>query len=341
MDGLDIDLLTRWVANNVHELQPPLELSLIAGGRSNLTFEIRDNLGNRGVLRRPPISHVLPTAHDMEREFRIISALSPTDVPVPKPLALCTDRKVAELPFYVMSYVEGEILKNYEEVERTRTPESRGAISKSLISVLAKLHDIEPDAVGLGDLGRKGDYLKRQLKRWHGQYTKSSQEIDSYVPLIDEVHAKLSARVPDQLGTAIVHGDYRLDNTMVSPEDSIAAVLDWEICTLGDPLADLGLLMVYWAQPEDQEAPLGTVTTLEGFYTREELALEYQNQSQRDVSNIGYYLAFGYWKLACILQGVNSRYLQGATAGDTTDVDKFDSQVNWLAQSAHDALREL
>ena len=341
MEGLDIDSLTRWVVENVQGLEPPLNLSLIAGGRSNLTFEIKDSLANKAILRRPPISHVLPTAHDMAREFKIISALHPTDVPVPVPLALCSDPSVAELPFYVMSFVEGEILKNSEEVEKTRTPASRAAISKSLVSVLAKLHAVDSDSVGLGDLGRRNGYIERQLKRWHGQYTKSSQEIESYVPLIDEVHAKLSSRIPDQLGTAIVHGDYRLDNTMVAADDSIAAVLDWEICTLGDPLADLGLLMVYWAQPQDKEAPLGTVTTLDGFYTREQIAIEYHRQSQIDVSNIGYYLAFGYWKLACILQGVNSRYRQGATAGDTSDVDKFDSQIDWLAESAHASLNDL
>ncbi len=341
MEGLDIDSLTRWVAENVKGLEPPLHLSLITGGRSNLTFEIQDNLANRAILRRPPLSHVLPTAHDMTREFKIISALHSTDVPVPVPLALCVDPEVAELPFYVMSFVEGEILKNSAEVERTRTPASRATISKSLVSVLAKLHAVDPDSVGLGGLGRRSGYIERQLKRWYGQYTKSSQEIESYVPLIDEVYAKLSSRIPDQLGTGMVHGDYRLDNTMVAADGSIAAVLDWEICTLGDPLADLGLLMVYWAQPQDQEAPLGTVTMLDGFYTREQLAIEYHKQSQIDISNIGYYLAFGYWKLACILQGVNSRYLQGATAGDTSDVDKFDSHINWLAESAHASLKEL
>ncbi len=341
MDGVDFQAISRWMRTVYPTLTGELDFKLIAGGRSNLTFEVTDQNGISVILRRPPTSHVLPTAHDMRREFEIISALDPTPVPVPHPIALCEDQSIAENPFYLMSLVPGHILKDRATVEADFTPTQRNEISASLVDTLVTLHSVDPEAVGLGGLGRKEGYIDRQLKRWHTQYTKSSEEISEFVPLVDEVHASLSRTIPKQSRTGIVHGDYRLDNTMIGFDNKVAAVLDWEICTLGDPMADLGLLLVYWAEVADSNAPLGTVTSLPGFFSRDEIVKRYQEASGVDTSLVAYYVAFGYWKLACILQGVHSRYIQGATGGDTSDAEAFADQVIWLAESASEALSKI
>jgi len=195
-----------------------------------------------------------------------------------------------------------------------------------------RIHDADVDAVGLGDLGRRDGYIERQLKRWYGQYEKS--KMDRERPLIDEMHERLRNAIPDQQGSTIVHGDYRLDNTMLDFDGRVAAVLDWEICTLGDPLADVGLLMVYWTDPGDAFAALLGPTTLDGFPRRADIAERYAKESGRDLSQLGFYVAFGYWKLACILQGVFERYSGGAGGGDTSGVEGFDAQITALSEMA-------
>lgn len=338
MTEVNFDKVSAWIAQTDSGLEAPLQYQLIAGGRSNLTYKITGVNGKVAVLRRPPTSHVLPTAHDMRREFRIISALHGTVVPVATPIALCEDIEVAELPFYLMSYVDGHILKETEEVERAFDQEARGKISASLVQVLSDLHSLDVDAIGLGNLAKKDSYIQRQLKRWYEQYRKSSQEINSFSPQVDRVHELLSSSVPLQRRTSVVHGDYRLDNALISDEGNVAAVLDWEICTLGDPMADLGLLVVYWADRADERSALGRATSLEGFWDRERIANQYAKTAGVDISDLGFYVAFAYWKLACILQGVYSRYLQGATGGDLSDVSSYGDQVTWLASQASKAL---
>jgi aminoglycoside phosphotransferase (APT) family kinase protein len=328
--GVDVTRVTEWFQAHAADAAPPLTFDLIAGGRSNLTYRVADAAGHAWVLRRPPLGQVLATAHDMGREHRIISALAPTDVPVAPVVGLCTDESVNGSPFYVMDYVDGLVARN-ADAARTLAVEARAHAGRQVADVLARIHAVDPDAVGLGDLGRKEGYVERQLKRWYGQWQKSQTR---ELPVVDEVHAALAARVPEQGPAAIVHGDYRLDNCLLGPDGTIAAVLDWELCTLGDPLADVGLLLVYWTEPGDAHpALLDASTTLEGFPSRAEVVARYARAAGRDVSAVDYFVAFGYWKLACILEGVYARY-KGGVMGETSGFEGFAAQVEILAQAA-------
>ncbi len=336
VEGIDRRGVTRWMVEHIPESLPPFTFQLIAGGRSNLTYRVADRSGRSFALRRPPVSHVLPTAHDMKREHTVISALGGTGVPVPRALGLCTDDSVNGAPFFVMSFVEGHVLRD-EQAAAQLSLAARARAGDSLIDTLVRLHAVDIDAVGLGEFARRDGYIQRQLKRWHTQFTQSTLEDGQPGPaVVDRVHELLAARVPEQQGAGLVHGDYRLDNTVLDDDGNVVAILDWEICTLGDPLADLGLLLVYWAEPEDRDHALVGVapTAMDGFARRSDLLERYARQSGRDVSQISYYRAFGFWKLACILQGVHARYAGGAAAGDRTGADKFAAQVTSLGERA-------
>lgn len=336
--GVDVPRVTEWFEANVPGAHGPLAFDLIAGGHSNLTYRVTDANGRRFVLRRPPLGHVLATAHDMGREHRIISALGPTDVPVAPALGLCTDESVNGAPFYVMDFVDGRIIRDLASAEQLSV-EARRRASLSIVDTLARIHAVDPDAVGLGDLGRKEGYIARQLKRWYGQFQQSQTR---EVPKVDEVHDALAARIPEQGPAAIVHGDYRLDNCMVDDDGEVIAVLDWEICTLGDPLADVGLLMVYWTDPDDEQAALLTTpTTAEGFLPRQALLDRYAETSGRDLSQIDFYVAFGYWKLACIVEGVYTRYVKGAMGEQASGYEGFAIQVERCADAAAAAVARL
>jgi len=337
--GVDVERVTAWFESNIDGAKAPLDFDLIAGGRSNLTFKVTDATGANYVLRRPPVSNVLATAHDMSREHRIISALQETPVPVPPALGFCDDAEVNGAPFYVMGFVDGHILRDSGTAERVLTPAQRRVAGESLIDVMVAIHAVDVDAVGLGDLGRKEGYIQRQLKRWYGQFEQSKSRD---IPAMDELHAFLNERVPEQQGATIVHGDYRLDNTMIGDDGRVNAVLDWEICTLGDPLADLGLLSVYWTDPDDVGAALGvSATALDGFPRRADLIARYAEKSGRDTSQLDFYVAFGYWKLACILEGVYARYAAGAMGGDRSNFDGFGQQVVRLAEQSQAAAARL
>jgi aminoglycoside phosphotransferase (APT) family kinase protein len=335
VEGIDHEGVSSWLASTVSGTKPPFAFELIAGGRSNLTYRVTDAAGQALALRRPPVSHVLPTAHDMKREYTVISALGGTGVPVPHAYGLCTDVSVNGAPFFVMSFVEGHILRN-EQAATVLSEAARANAGHSLVDTLAQLHAVDVDAVGLGDFARREGYIERQLKRWHSQFTQSTVDGVTGPAVIDRVHDLLASRIPDQQAVSIVHGDYRLDNTVLDDQGTVRAILDWEICTLGDPLADLGLLLVYWAEPEDDDPTLigVTPTAAPGFARRSELIARYAGASGLDVSQISYYRAFGYWKLACILQGVHARYAGGAAAGDRSGVDQFASHVGRLGERA-------
>ena len=337
--GIDEQNVSKWFMEHVPEVELPLEFTLIAGGRSNLTFKVDDAAGHRWALRRPPVSHVLPTAHDMSREHRIISALGPAGVPVATAIGLCTDEAVNQAPFYVMEFVDGHILRSAEQVEAAFPVPARAGIGHNLADTLASLHKIDPDDVGLGDLARRDGYIERQLRRWREQFKNGIVNGDDYEGLVERVASELGQRIPEQIGLGIVHGDYRLDNTVFDDQGRVRAILDWELCTLGDPMADVGLLMVYWNDPSDADSPIGTSATMApGMATRKDLLERYAKASGRDVSAIPFYTAFGYWKLACIMQGVYARYLGGAGAGDTATVDLYPQSVRRLATTAADTL---
>lgn len=340
VEGIDRENVTAWFAQHVPDAVAPLRFSLITGGHSNLTFSVTDENERRWVLRRPPLGHVLATAHDMEREHKILDALRPTDVPVAPLAGLCTDDDVNGAPFYVMEFVDGTVVRDLPTAE-SLTVEQRRTAGESIVDTLARIHRVDVDAVGLGDLGRRDGYIERQLKRWYGQFNKSRHR---EVPAVDEVHDALLASVPEQGPATIVHGDYRLDNCMLADDGTIAAVLDWEICTLGDPLADLGLLQVYWADPDEPTySGLPSPTSIEGFPRKAELLGRYAEASGRDLSQIGFYVAFGYWKLACIIEGVYARYVAGAMGdrGDPSAFDFFGDQVVALARAGAETLEQV
>ncbi len=346
--------VTWWLLGHVDGLTAPLSFDLISGGRSNLTYAVTDAAARKVVLRRPPVSHVLSTAHDMAREYRVISALRDTDVPVAPALAFCADEDVNERPFYVMGFVDGHVLRDVAGTRAVLDEPHRTVAGNQLVDVLAAIHRVDVDAVGLGDFARRDGYIERQLRRWHGQFGKSQEqakEVGVYrpVPLVDEVHDLLTERLPAQQGTSIVHGDYRLDNTIMSAGGEIMAVLDWELCTLGDPLADVGTLLAYWAEEPGRAAePSPAVVTmaqsaatgLPGFPSRAEVAARYAAASGRDLSHIGYYVAFAYWKLACILEGVFVRYAANAMGADAHDADALAPGVQDRARRALEALQD-
>jgi aminoglycoside phosphotransferase (APT) family kinase protein len=335
VEGIDVVRVTDWFDRFVEGTKPPLDFSLVAGGRSNLTYKVTDSGGSSWALRRPPISHVLPTAHDMAREHKVMSRLGPTDVPVPRTCGLCEDTDVNGAPFYVMEFVDGFILRDAASAEAALDESGRRTAGESMAETLATLHAVDVDAIGLGDFAKRDGYAARQLKRWLAQFESSPVEgLETEEP-VRAAHERLAASIPEQRETSIVHGDYRLDNVVIGADGRVRAVLDWEICTLGDPLADVGLLMVYWNEPGERAVIAGvTPTAVPGFPNRSEMKKRYEEASGRDLGALDFWVAFGYWKLACILQGVFHRYAGGAAAGDRSGIEGVGPMVTELATTA-------
>ncbi len=291
----------------------PFRGSLCAGGRSNLTYVISGGT-SEFVLRRPPLGHVLATAHDMVREYTVISALAPTDVPVPAALLLCTDTDVLGAPFYLMEKVDGAVLRTRYQTDPL--PEAtRHEIAYAMVDTLAVLHAVDPYAVGLGEFGHPDGFLARQVRRWSGQLDRSrSREL----PGAERLRDGLAATVPVSPKPAIVHGDFRLDNLLVDPAARrVNAVLDWEMATLGDPLADLGLLITYWEVLAERGAnPIAdAIGPAAGFPSGRELLDRYARTSPVDLSALDWYVALACYKLAVILEGIHFRFKQGKTVG--------------------------
>ena len=338
--GIHAGAVSEWLAQNIQGAAAPFEFSLIVGGHSNLTYRVVDANGECFVLRRPPLGAILATAHDMGREHKIITGVGKTSVPVPKALGLCEDDSVNDAPFYVMNFVDGHVLDTAEITRKVLpTPGQRAALGQSVIDILAALHGVDPDAVGLGDLGRKEAYLDRQLKRWRTQWEKSKTR---ELPAMEETYELLLAAKPDQKYTGIVHGDYRLGNMLSGEDGEVRAVLDWELCTLGDTLADVGYVMNNWAQLDDPETEAaGSPTALAGFPTREEFIEAYSKRTGHEVTNVGYYRSFQYWRLAAIVEGVLARYLKGVMGDENADTALFKKRIDRLAESALRLVRTL
>jgi aminoglycoside phosphotransferase (APT) family kinase protein len=338
--GVDVARISGWLESNVPSAHGPFTFEVIAGGHSNLTYRVDAADGAAFVLRRPPLGHRLASAHDVAREHRIISALQGSAVPVPPVHGLCTDPAVNGDPFYVMGFVEGHVVRDRVIAERVLEPAARHHAGESLVDTLAAIHAVDLDACGLSDLAKRDGYIERQLKRWHGQW---NEQKTREVPEIDAVHDALAQRIPEQGAAALVHGDFRLDNCIVDDNGDVRAVLDWEICTLGDPMADVGLLYVYWTGPNDEPSPWGgSSTTAPGFLDRAALMDRYAAVSGRDVDALPFYVSFAYWKLACILQGVYYRYLGGALgARDPAELEPFVAQIDGAAARAAACLEAL
>ena len=312
------EAVTDWLEGEGVELVHPVTAQLIAGGRSNLTYTLTGADGHRVVLRRPPFDGVLETAHDMGREWSFISALQPTPVPVPEALALAGKDSPLGVPFYVMSHVDGLVVHDAGSAAHLE-PAAREAAAYSLVDTMVALHAVDIDEVGLGSIAKREDYLQRQLRRWKRQWDHSSA---TDITAVDEAFAALSRHVPAQEHTAIVHGDFRLGNTIAGPDGHIRAVLDWELATLGDPLADLGWLISYWVQPEEwvgDVTPEAPPSVVPGFPSREELMLRYRKGTGVDLAKMGYYTAFAHWRSACISGGVLTRYESGVMGADGFD----------------------
>ena len=337
------DSVRRWFAIHLPEAVQPLRYELIAGGNSNLTYLVTDSGGTRFVLRRPPFNSVLATAHDMEREWRVIKGLENTAVPVPPALGLCRDPKIWGAPFYVMGFIDGYVQHSLDITLQCSTPAERSLTGSSLFDVLADLHAVDVDAHGLSAHGPRTGFVGRQLKRWYSQY-RTSQSRD--IPDVDHVHRLLAAALPSATEVTLTHGDYRLGNCITSHSGPVSAVLDWEISTLGDPLADLAYCLNTWPRPGSPLAELSDSATApsmaDGFASADELLQRYAIRSGRDVSNIQYYVAFNHWKYACIVQGMVSRIRSGSHSNaEGVDLVGFERAIDERAALARRTIQHL
>lgn len=310
LPGLDLDQLAPWFTEHVGPIDGALDAALIAGGKSNLTYRLSD-AANTWILRRPPVGTLLATAHDMGREFTAMSALAGTPVPVPAMYGLCTDPEVLGAPFYVMEAATGTPYRRAKELKPLGAERTR-VISERLIDTLSSLHQVDPASVGLGDFGHPEGFLARQVERWHKQFLAAHTRD---LPEMERLYGLLASRVPPEAAPGIVHGDYRLDNILVDDNDDVRAVLDWEMSTIGDSLTDLALMCVYHRLGAVGAGPTD-VAIAPGFLTEDEILARYSAATGRDLSNFGFYIAFGCFKLAGIVEGIHYRYVQGQTVGD-------------------------
>ncbi|MFE6806585.1 phosphotransferase family protein [Streptomyces sp. NPDC057681] len=332
--GVDVSALQRYFERHVPQCAGPLGIELLHGGRSNLTYRVTDRT-HRWVLRRPPLGVLTPTAHDMDREYRVVAALGGTGVPVAGAVLSCTDPGVIGAPFCVVDFVEGEVLRDGDEVAALPSADVRGC-ADALVDALVALHAVDAAAVGLGDFGRPDGYLERQVRRWRGQWDKVATRA---LPDLDALHGRLARTVPASGAPAIVHGDYRLDNTILAPGDfgRIAAIVDWEMATLGDPLADLGMLLMYWDPTCEPVLGARHVPTAHpAFPVGHELAERYAARSGRDITALPFYQALACFKLAVIAEGIHARYLAGRTVG--TGFEQVGSAVPALLRSGLELL---
>lgn len=338
--GLDLDRLRTWLDRARPDLVAgDLSASLVEGGKSNLTYDVTDG-SQRWIVRRPPLGSVLATAHDMRREFTVAQALGATDVPVPAMMAYCDDRSVLGADFYLMEWVDGVPYRRADQVRPLGETRTR-AISIELVRTLATLHRVDPAAVGLADFGRPDGYLGRQVKRWK---TQLDQSYTRDLPGADELYTKLLAAVPAMSAAGIVHGDFRLDNVLMGPDDLPAAVIDWEMATLGDPLLDLALMLTYQrrarivAQRDSPDPATHDVTLAPGYLAEEEIMARYEVESGRPLEGFGFHLGLACFKLAGISEGVRYRHLNHQTLG--AGFEDSGSTVPLLLELGLDSLKE-
>ena len=336
--GFDVAVVETWMADNT-VVAPPCVWRRLVGGHSNLTYELVDSAGEGFVIRRPPQGELLPKAHDMLREFNIIAALHPRGVPVAEPVGFCDDPGVCDRHFYVMRKVGGEALYTAAQTGPRLDLAARGRVGESFMSVLAHLHSLDPVEIGLGDLGRHDGYVARQLKTWYGSWTASAGPAGYDDDRLHALHTALVANLPEQGPARVVHGDYGVHNVMVDDGGAVVAVLDWEIGTLGDPLADLAYAVNAWIEPTDSiEAADVSPTALPGFASRADLAGYYASRTGVDISNLGYYRAFNSFKTACIIHGVFARYQLGMKSSEGVDMQALFDRIQLSIQAAEDHL---
>lgn len=337
--GIDLGGVTAWLERSLPDALPPYTFERIAGGRSNLTYLITDVMGTRWVFRRPPLGRIVATAHDVVREAAILTRLRGTGVPVPTVVGVCTDLDVNGSTFFVMEFLDGEILRNADAVQAFVPHAERRALGYSLVDTLVQLHSLDPATHGWSRRATSGGYVERQLSRWSNGWEADRVRVLEDIGRTRDV---LSRRIPPQLRSSIIHGDYRLDNVLVDIEGRVAGVLDWELSAVGDPLADLGQFLMYWAQPGDEVTALETPPTIaSGLPTRDELAERYLTATGLPGDNLNFYLAFNWWKTACIVEGVYTRMSRGSMGRTDRTPESFGEQAQRLAAQAWACARTL
>ena len=321
--------IREYISSNI-DLNIDFDFEKFKVGRSNITFKIFDSK-NTYVLRRPPFGNKLESAHNMQREYKIITELSKNNLRVPNPIHLCADKNISQDDFYIMEYIDGEtiadnlIAKNYSKKDKE-------LITNSFVTTLTELHNFDVQSSGLKDLGKHEGYVERQLIRWNKQF--SAQKVREINDL-DVATNILLEKIPTQQRVSIVHGDYRLDNVRVK-NNNVAAVLDWELCTLGDPLADLGTVIASWADKKEKDTPFIYSPSLSGgFPSRDKILNLYEENSQLNLNEIEFYVRLSFWKHAMIMEGVYVRYSLGYYGNvDKKEVEAFGESTFSFAQKA-------
>ena len=340
--GYDVARVEAWIGDHIPELAPPFHWLRLEGGHSNLTYKLTDAQGREAVIRRPPMGELLPKAHDMGREWAVIKALGSTPVPVPAAYGFCEDPEVTGAHFYVMGLIDGHPLYSADDTRKWVPEANRQRMAESFIDVLADLHTVDVDAVGLSDLGKKDDYIGRQLKTWYRSWLASAGPADYDDPRAHALQKYFLENMPDQGPARIVHGDYGLHNTLIGPSGALAAVVDWEISTLGDPLADLAYALNQWFDPSDPPNPrVEPPTSLPGFPRRPALAERYARRTGRDLSRLDYYVGFNRWKSAAIVHGVYARYCEGKKSTEGVNMPGLKLAVDQYLMLADQAVERL
>jgi len=339
-EGYDIPVVEGWIEANVEGLETPFKWTRLEGGHSNLTYLLEDESGKKAVIRRPPLGVLLPKAHDMSREWALISSLAPTGFPVPAALGFCEDKEVTGAFFYVMGFSDGRPLHTVAQTEEWVPADKRVALAHSFIDTLADLHAMDPDEIGLGTLGKKEDYIGRQVKTWYRSWESSVEPAQYDDPRAHELRQYFLDNRPEQGPARVVHGDYGFHNCLIGADSTVAAVIDWEISTLGDPLADLAYTLKAWPETAaDLAMHPDAPTSAGGFPLRDELSLRYADRTGRNLDRLDYYIGFNHWKSAAILHGVYARYLEGKKSTEGVDLEKLRTRIDWCLAAAVTAIK--
>lgn len=337
--GIERRRVAAWLAARIGDFVPPLSFLRVGEGQSNLTFRVTDASGRTLIVRRPPLGEILASAHDVAREYRIMAALGSAGARVPRTFALCTDLEVTGVPFYAMEDVDGLVLSQVAVAEQL-TPSARASVGRELATTLAGFHALDVTEIGLDDLKRPETLVSRQLRRWQRQWDASKTR---ELPLVDALGERFAAALPEEREAVLVHGDYHLGNALVGRSGDVRAILDWELCSVGDPMADVGLLVAYWnefgAAGSDRAGLFPeAVTALDGFPTAAELVAAYARSSRRELVDLGFWVAFAYWKIAVIVEGVYRRWLIDPQNGsDAGTLQPAVARLAALAEQAFEA----
>jgi aminoglycoside phosphotransferase (APT) family kinase protein len=328
-EGFEIPAVEAWIDANVEGLSPSFEWTRLEGGHSNLTYLLQDSQGRKAVIRRPPLGELLPKAHDMQREWSVISSLAPTGFPVPAAFGFCDDKDVTGAFFYLMGFVEGRPLHSLAETEEWVASDQRETLAHSFVDTLAELHALDPDDIGLGELGKKEDYIGRQVKTWYRSWQASIEPAGFDDPRAHELQEYFLANRPEQGKARVVHGDYGFHNCLIGADAKVAAVIDWEISTLGDPMADFAYTLKTWPETEaDINLAPDLPTSADGFPFRDVLARRYAERTGRNIDMLDFYIGFNRWKMAAILHGVFARYRAGQKSTEGVDLEKLRNLID-------------